>query len=448
MLEVIKHNAPRLFALNLLSLPLSVLTPYVITNEVGVAGYGWYMLWWSFFLNAIQIANAFSSGLQTKLPSLIEVGNQSQLKIYFYSAHVVSLLVSILIAIPSLLIAITYSKQSNPVWIFFLIIIVALTVPSVHYFAAINKFYLRPRAELSSRIAAIILIFMASISGVLSPEQCLIISIISFMGFRIALHRKAASEILLNNVAQSIERSEKPLSLADGSRKLIKYGAASAVTVFANFLGVTGYYYLVSIKASLSIVGYFALILIPITLFSQLYRMFSMVLVPNISKLSKVESVDRINKYLINSTLISVFISSLIILVLNAVGLFVEEFEELPYGLFLAEALACVQARILFLSTSPLQNILRAIDKPQIQAVINLTFVAILPCLFLTLISSRVGLEQVVRIYMLGQVLGAFAYGISMPIYFYIKRSCFSLKFIAVYSLNLIFLVYFSNKLI
>lgn len=448
MLEVIKHNAPRLFALNLLSLPLSIITPYVITNEVGVAGYGWYMLWWSFFLNAIQIANAFSSGLQTSLPSIIEEGNKYKLRGYFYSAHIVSILVAILIAIPSLFIATAYSKQPTPMWMFFLVVIMALTVPSTHYFAAVNKFYLRPRAELNSRIAAIILIFLVSLSGVLSPELCLIISIISLMVFRIALHRKAAIQIFSKKFTRQVERPKEPLYLADSSKKLIKYGAASAVTVSANFIGVTGYYYLVSIKSSLSVVGYFALILIPITLFSQLYRMFSMVLVPNISKLSKSGDVHKIEKYLINSVLASVFVSLLMIQLLNSAELFIEMFEEPAYKVFLVEALACVQARIMFLSTSPLQNILRAIDKPQIQAVINIIFVAILPCLFLTLVSSRVDLEQVVRTYMFGQVLGAFAYGTLMPIYFFIKRRCFSPKVIATNGLNLFFLIYVSIGLL
>ena len=99
-------------------------------------------------------------------------------------------------------------------------------------------------------------------------------------------------------------RKKKALILS--INRLFDFGKFSAITAIANFIGLTGFYYLVANYSDFETLGYFALILIPINISNQLYRAFSMILVPNISRMIRDFDYCSVEKYYKNATILAI----------------------------------------------------------------------------------------------------------------------------------------------
>lgn len=410
MREILKKNIKKIFSLNILNIPVGIAIPILIVSYVGVDGYGWYALWWSCMINGLQLVNAFCSGLLIHLSKWSAEGKKTLINLWMTSSSILAFLVALFLVTFLSLTNYFSSVQLPGAWFQFLFLFCSLSIPAILYTHTVNNFHIKLRYELFAKYLSLVCIYILGFYGIREEELFLLSSAAALFCLRYILQHVTESEIDLNFRKKILISSRKRKALALTIRRLFDFGKFSAVTAIANLVGLTGFYFLVANFSDFETLGYFALILIPINISNQLYRAFSMILVPNISRMIKVFDYHSVQKYYKSATILAIFATAFFVLTLDLLTpWFFQTFFD-KYLTIVSALIICLFSRLAFLSTSGQQNFLRADNRPEIQAFVNTISIAVLPCALM--ISNGVGatIIDISLIYAAGNILGAFLF--------------------------------------
>ena len=416
MLTILKKNITRIFSIHLLNFPVALAVPAFITSESGVDIYGWYALWWSCMVNGIQLVNSYCSGMLIYVSRWSINENKKVSQLWVVASSIQASFLGAFLLVCLLLGSILFSFSIPSFLYFASFIFCAASVPSVLYQNSKNNFHIKFKYEVLAKYMALIGIIIVGFLEVETQELYLGLSAVFLAIFRFLLQLRTYQELSLNMEKKLNIFSKKRTSLKIVLKRLHDYGRYSSVTSIANFVSTAGFYILVGILSDLRTLGFFALIIVPINILNQLFRTFSMILVPNISMLIREKNFQEVVYYFVNSRalcLMATFAISMALflglpLVIKVVA---EEYLSLVAPLFM-----CSVARLAYLSTTVEQNFLRANNRPEVQASISAISIAAVPCLLLLYIGEGAKLVDVAICFSVGQFIGAILfYAVSFP---------------------------------